>query len=182
MTNSNKQSMGIETHELGHALHYLGRWPDKVTAVDIIMHDDFTEAVPIFADDSALGLGMLVQYLAGSIGERVAAGERDIITHAFHGQDKNPFDYLCDTPFRSEHDLAVFSLILEGTENVDTKLLADELNLCEQILRELYPRVNVHQVSETLWRLASNQHMGRNRQRNWRERYDGAENMRQGAG
>ena len=152
MTFSNKQLMGIETHELGHALHYLGRWPTAIAAVNIIMHDDFTEAVPERADDSALGLGMLVQYLAGSIGERVAAGERDIINRAFRQQDKDPFDYLCDTPFRSEHDLAVFSVVLGGSENIDRNLLAEELHLCEEILGELYPRVNVHRVAEALRR------------------------------
>lgn len=147
--------MSLEIHELGHALHYLTRWPDEIHAVDILMHDDYTEAVPVLPDDVELGMGMCVQYLAGSMAERIAAGEQDICGFAFHKQsEKNPFEYLCDTPFRSDHDYLAFKCVVEGTpkEKLSPELLAKEMELCELLLRAHLPRVNVHQVSEALRR------------------------------
>ena len=145
--------MSLTIHELGHALHYLTRWPDEIHAVDILMHDDYTEAVPVLPDDMTMGMGMAVQYLAGSMAERIAAGEKDICGFAFHKQsEKNPFEYLCDTPFRSDLDYFAFKAVVENTENISPELLAKEIELCEVLLRVHLPRVNVHQVSEALRR------------------------------
>jgi len=145
--------VSLTIHELGHALHYLTRWPEQIHAVDIVMHDDYTEAVPVLPNDVELGMGMAVQYLAGSMAERIAAGEQDICGFAFHKQEAtNPFEYLCDTPFRSDHDYLAFKCVVEGTPDISPELLAKEIQLCEVLLRAHLPRVNVHQVSEALRR------------------------------
>ena len=146
--------MNIVVHELGHALHYLCRWPQQIEAVEIIQHAHYSEAVPVPAQNESLGVGTLVQYLAGSVAERIAMGERDIIRSLLSQASEtfNPFAELVNTPCRSEWDYQAFSAILKYGDVVDVEELGAELIHCENLLREYLPRINLHDVTQRLQR------------------------------
>lgn len=146
--------MNIVVHELGHALHYLCRWPQQIEAVEIIQHDDYSEAVPVPEQNESLGVGTMVQYLAGSIAERIMLGEQDIIRTLFGQASEtfNPFAELVKTPCQSQWDFQAFSAILQYGEIIDIEELGAELIHCENLLREYLPRINLHDVTQRLQR------------------------------
>ena len=145
--------MSLIAHELGHAIHWLLRFPDDVHSVEIKMMDNHTEAVPTFIDEGrVLGIGRAVNFLAGCVAERVARGETNIAsTAADYGKDM--INWLMDTPFAGQWDKACFLTIMGSYERVPMADLARELVYCERFIRQGLPEHDLtaleHELNET---------------------------------
>lgn len=145
--------MCIVGHELGHAIHYLARHPDKVTHVDVVMHDDYTEIEPHFSCDPVeLGISHAVNFCCGSLGERVQAGERDAILLLMNHTEGNWLSNLFDTPHKSAHDKNCLVAIVKGSDDFPHQEFATELVRAEKLLERYLPAVDVDALTVRLER------------------------------
>lgn len=138
----------IWLHEASHAAHYLARWPEKILAVRIETAElGYLKAEPVLADGveySELGVGLLVQYLAGSLGERIGAGERQIVS----GLDlvgTHWIEHLTNTPFGSDVDRFAAASVYAYSE-IDVATLRAELELAERLLRQSLPMIDLEEL------------------------------------
>ena len=134
---------GWVAHELGHCIHYIARNPDLVPWVDVYRDGAEAQVQPhLLRDPADLGMTLLVNFAAGSLGERVYNGETDAIERAI---DSEP-DWLravFETPHYSDHDWRCFKAIIENTPNLSAKEFAEEMMTAQKLIERYLPYVDV---------------------------------------
>ena len=134
---------GWAAHELGHCIAYVARHPDLVPWCDVYQDGDAAQVQPrVLCDPSELGLTPLVNFAAGSIGERVHAGELEAIERLM-ATNTDWLRAVFDTPHFSEHDWQCFRTIIAGTPALPVEEFAQELVIAERLIERYLPYVDV---------------------------------------
>ena len=143
---------GWAAHELGHAIHWVARHPDQVPYVDVERVGSEARVEPhIICEVSELGMTPLINFVAGSMGERVHAGERDCIKNLIQCEG-NWLKALFDTPHHSPHDQQCFQMILSGTPSLPVEEFTKELFTAERLIERYLPLVDVNAFQNQLER------------------------------
>lgn len=141
----------IWLHEASHAAHYLTRWPEKILEVQIGKAElGYLKAEPLLVHGvelEDLGCGMLVQYLAGSLGERIGAGERQIVS-GLNLVGAHWIEHLTNTPFGSDVDRFAAQAVLAAHPDLDMNELRSELETAEGLIRDYLPKVDLKRMEE----------------------------------
>ena len=136
-------SFGWAAHEIGHAIHWIARHPGDVPYVDVHRVGNEARVEPhITCDLSELGMTPLINFAAGSLGERVHAGEINAIERLIDETD-NWVQAIFDTPHYSDHDWQSFKTIIVNTPGFPVKEFAEELVTAEQLIQKYLPYVDV---------------------------------------
>jgi hypothetical protein len=140
-------------HEVGHAIGYLARHPDKVHRVIVTAIDDYAEVRPHFKSEQAMmdcGISLAVNWLLGSLAERIYQGERNVLER-FTDVRTKWIEALLDTKHGSQHDWDCFRMTVDAYgRGFPTTQFVDELLIAEQLIERYLPRFHLQSLHDKL--------------------------------